>query len=240
MFDAVERFGVVGESVFGGYSGFEPGLAFETSPFDPVVELCGGDGFVDGCEHVEELVAGVEVAFGCGLASGGFDVDGLVAGGAAGGLVVGVGEECGVAGAGCAVVVAADDGWAWADEVFFGGVDCAVDFAGFFGGSGDVGDVVVELVSAFVVEVEFGDVGDVGVEPACEVCGGGGVERCGLPACGADGDGVDPVLQGFPYLSGGFGGVEVDCVEGVGSSVSAYGAEAYAVELLDAVVEFLD
>ena len=69
-----------------------------------------------------ELVAGVEVAFGCGLASGGFDVDGLVAGGAAGGLVVGVGEKCGVAGAGCAVVVAADDGWAWADEVFFGGV----------------------------------------------------------------------------------------------------------------------
>ena len=42
------------------------------------------------------------------------------------------------------------------------------------------------------------------------------------------------------YFSGGFGGVEVDCVEGVGSSVSAYGAEAYAVELLDAVVEFLD
>ena len=70
--------------------------------------------------------------------------------------------------------------------------------------------------------------------------GGGGVERCGLPACGADGDGVDPVLQGFSYFSGGFGGVEVDCVEGVGSSVSAYGAEAYAVELLDAVVEFLD
>jgi hypothetical protein len=209
----------------------------ESAGFDPLFDSRLLHRLVDVGEDVDEFGFGLEVAgFGC-VAAGGFDVDVLFAGGAGDGLVVGVGEEGVSALAGCAVVVAAGDGGAGADEVLFGGVDGADELAGaLLVGADEVLYVVVELVGVGLVC----DVVGVGLEPFGEVGCADGVE-CGWGAAGGLlGDFGYPVGQFLSDGAGEFGGVEVDDEWGCVAAVAADGSGADGVEFLDAVVEFVE